>query len=94
MEPPEGATVGVPIGSQVGGTNDVVGGDIGVAIGKPPTPPTPFPAGTGPLVVVDIWHPDAVKHTHSAVTIATFLIPRFSHMGTEYTGAIGGITGV
>ena len=50
--------------------------------------------GAGPLVVVDIWHPDAVKHTHSAVTIATFLIPRFSRMGADDTGATRGITGV
>jgi hypothetical protein len=50
--------------------------------------------GAGLPVVVAIWHPDAVKHTHSAVTIAVFLAPRFSHMGTEYTGAIGGVTGV
>jgi hypothetical protein len=50
--------------------------------------------GAGLPVVVAIWHPDAVKHTHSAVTIAVFLAPRFSHMGTEYTGATRGITGV
>ena len=47
--------------------------------------------GAGPLVAVDIWHPDTVKHIHSAVTIATFLIPRFSHMGADDTGATGGL---
>jgi hypothetical protein len=50
--------------------------------------------GAGLPVVVAIWHPDAVKHTHSAVTIAVFLAPRFSRMGADDTGATRGITGV
>ena len=71
-------------------TGSEVDGEDGVGV----DPIVTSLVGAGPLLFVDIWHPDAVKHTHSAVTIAVFLAPRFSHMGTEYTGAIGGVTGV
>ncbi len=76
-------------GGKVAGTVEVGGGD-GVRLVYV-FPMVASLIGAGPLVAVDIWHPDTVKHTHSAVTIATFLIPRFSHMGADDTGATGGL---
>ena len=71
-------------------TGSEVDGEDGVGV----DPKVTSLVGAGPLLFVDIWHPDAVKHTHSAVTIATFLIPRFSRMGGQHTVATEGITGV